>query len=62
MFTDVKALLRDSGVAGKIDKMIRQAENFRNKAEAYLLHEDPEKSDDNSLSFFYPTEESEEFE
>ncbi len=62
MFTAVKTLLRDSGVAGKIDKMIRQAEKFRKKAEAYLLYEDPEKRDDDRLSFFYPTEESEEFE
>ncbi|MEJ2025618.1 MAG: hypothetical protein P8Y00_11510, partial [Deltaproteobacteria bacterium] len=62
LFHQVKVLLRESGVAEELDRMEKQAAIFRKEAEHYLLHENPEKILEKSLSLFYPTEESEEFE
>ena len=62
LFTTVKTLLRTQGVTAKINELEKQARVFRRDAEAYLLHEDPEKIKKESSSLFYPTEESEEFE
>jgi hypothetical protein len=58
----VKVLLRESGVAEELDRMEKKAAIFREEAEHYLLHENAEKILEKSLSLFYPTEESEEFE
>ena len=63
LFTEVKSVLRESGVTDRIVELERQAEIFRQQAEAFLLTEDFTKANGGeSLSFFYPTEESEEFE
>ena len=62
LFHQIKVMLRESGVAEKIDQMERRATIFRREAEHYLLHEDPKKILEKSLSLFYPADESEEFE
>jgi predicted nucleotidyltransferase len=62
LFHEIKMLLRESGVAEKLDSMERKARIFRKKAEHYLLHEDPKKILEKNLSLFYPADESEEFE
>jgi hypothetical protein len=58
----IKTLLKDRGVVEKINKMEEQARVFREKAEEYLLRSDPAKIRKEGLDFFYPAEESEEFE
>ncbi len=63
LFTGMKSILRESGVTEKVIEMEKRAELFRQQAEAYLLKEDCGKiKNEECLSFFYPTEESEEFE
>lgn len=62
LFHQIKVMLRESGVAEKLDQMERRATIFRREAEHYLLHEDPAKILEKSLSLFYPADESEEFE
>ncbi len=62
LFSAVKTLLRDTGLAEKIHDMEKQAEVYRKEAEKYLLHAEPHAFHSESLSFFYPVEESEEFE
>jgi hypothetical protein len=62
MFLSVKSMLKDSGVIEKIRTMEGEARAFREKAEEYLIREDPEKIRKEGLDFFYPAEESEEFE
>jgi hypothetical protein len=62
IFLLVKKMLRENGVVEKINKMEEQARIFREKAEEYLVREDPETIRREGLDFFYPTEESEEFE
>ena len=62
LFTNVKTLLRASGVTEKINELGKQANGFRRQAESCLLAGDSKTSQEKSLLFFYPTEESEEFE
>ena len=62
LFHEIKVLLRESGVAGELEVMERQARVFRKEAEHYLLHEDTKRILEESLSLFYPADESEEFE
>lgn len=62
LFHSIKQMLRDYGVIQKLQIMEKQAVEFREKAIAYLLKEDPKKIRQESLFLFYPTEESEEFE
>ena len=62
LFHTIKTMLRESGVTQKIDAMERLAKAFRDKAEDYLIRENPEKIREESLNLFYPVEESEEFE
>ena len=62
LFTHVKTLLHQSGVTEKLQDLEQQARCFRKNAEAYLLREDPTTARNETLSLFYPTEESEEFE
>jgi hypothetical protein len=62
LFHEIKTMLRGSGVAGKLEAMEKEAKVFRREAEDYLLHENPQKILAESLSLFYPAEESEEFE
>jgi hypothetical protein len=42
--------------------MERDAKLFRQKAERYLLKEDPARIKEDRLNLLYPTEDSEEFE
>jgi hypothetical protein len=62
LFTAVKSMLRANGVTEKLNYMEKQARMFRQQSEQYLLLHDPKKIKDESLSLFYPAEESEEFE
>jgi hypothetical protein len=62
LFKTIKSMLRDHGITGKLGKMEQHAAIFRRNAEATLLKEDPERIKHEGLYFFYPTEESEEFE
>jgi len=62
LFATVKALLREHGVTSKLNDLEQQARVFRQYSEEYLLHETPKKIKEESLSLFYPTEESKEFE
>ncbi len=62
LFTSIKTLLRESGVTDKIRELQNRAERFRHEAEARLLEENPEKIKSEYAPFFYPTEESDEFE
>jgi hypothetical protein len=62
VFRSVKDLLRECGVVQKLDDIETRARAFRLTAEDYLLQEDPGRIKEEGLCFFYPTEESEEFE
>jgi hypothetical protein len=62
IFNRLKMMLGDHGVIHKLNEMEKKARVFRRNAEEYLLHEDPAKIRNESLSQFYPSEESEEFE
>jgi hypothetical protein len=62
MFLLVKKMLKENGVIEKIKDMEEQARIFREKAEEYLVREDTEKIRKEGADFFYPAEESEEFE
>jgi hypothetical protein len=62
MFLSVKGMLRESGVIKKIMAMEEKARQFREKAEEYLIKEEPEKIRKEGLDYFFPAEESEEFE
>jgi len=62
IFLLVKSMLKESGVIEKINAMEEQARILREKAEEYLIREDPAIIRKEGLDFFYPAEESEEFE
>jgi hypothetical protein len=62
IFFLVKKTLRENGVIEKIKDMEEQARIFREMAEEYLVREDTEKIRKEGADFFYPAEESEEFE
>lgn len=62
IFLLVKNMLKEKGVTAKISNMQEQARIFREKAEEYLIEEDPENVRKEELDLFYPVEESEEFE
>jgi hypothetical protein len=62
LFTRIKKMFMDSGVADRLREMERDARAFRGTAEEILLNEDPETIRRDHLHLFYPTEESEEFE
>lgn len=62
LFRGIKSMLQERGVTGKLAAMEQQAQTFRSDAERHLLTEDPDRIRHESLSFFYPEEESEEFE
>ena len=55
-------MLKDYGVLDKLAEIEGNAKLFREKAEKYLLTEDPAKIKEERLNQFYPSEESEEFE
>ncbi|MCD6298936.1 MAG: hypothetical protein J7M30_17470 [Deltaproteobacteria bacterium] len=62
IFHYVKAMLRDTGVAGQLEGLETRAKAFRRDAEEYLLREDTDKIKEESLYLLYPSDESEEFE
>ena len=62
LFHILKSMLRDHGVIQKLMELEKQARVFRKRTEDYLLREDPHKIKEESLNFFYPAEEAEEFE
>ena len=62
IFYQVKSILKENGITQKLMEMETEAGIFRKKAEEILLHEEPEKIRQDSMSLFYPMEESEEFE
>jgi hypothetical protein len=62
IFHKVKTMLVAHGVVEKLAFMEKEARIFRKNAVAILLKEDPHKVEQEHLSLFYPTEESEEFE
>ena len=61
MFQEIKSMLHDRGITEKLITMEHQAQSSRKEAERHLLTEDPDKIREGSLSYFYPEEESEEF-
>jgi len=62
LFLTAKSLLGEHGVTAKLEAMHKEAEKFRQHAEAYLLGEHPDGIHDEDLYLFYTAEESEEFE
>lgn len=62
IFHLVKDMLRQKGVIKKINNMKEKARVFREQAEEYLVKEDPAKIRKEMPDFFFPSEESEEFE
>lgn len=62
LFRNIQSMLRELGITDKLKRMEEHAALFRRDAEATLLRKDCEKSREECLCLFYPTEESEEFE
>jgi hypothetical protein len=62
IFFMVKNMLKENGVLEKVSRMEEQARIFREKAEEYLVKEDPAKIRKEGFDFFCPADESEEFE
>jgi hypothetical protein len=62
IFHWLKIMLKERGIMRKLRAMERTAQQFRKNAEQYLLLEAPEKINGDDACFFYPAEESEEFE
>jgi len=62
LFSRIKEMLFESGVAERLKRMEAEAEAFRAQAEELLLQADIAVTRKDHLDLFYPTEESEEFE
>lgn len=62
LFTQIKKMLHESGVAHHLREMETAAAEFRERAWKILLEEDMDTIRRDHLDLFYPTEESEEFE
>jgi hypothetical protein len=62
LFSNVKSLLRESGVIEKLENMEYVAKIDRINAERRLLKVGPSEMTDEILNLFYPSDESEEFE
>ena len=62
VFHTIKTMLKEHGVTQKLKDLEKEARVFRERTEDYLLRVDPHKIKEESLNFFYPTEEAEEFE
>jgi len=58
----VKQILTNNGIIEKLNTMEQKALLSRAAEEAYLVHTSIDEIYDKNLSFFYPSEESEEFE
>ena len=61
-YHEVMRLLEDHGVAEKLDRLHEAAIVFRKQEEEFLMQGDSKLINREDLSFFYPAEESEEFE
>jgi len=61
-YYEVIKLLQDNGVIEKLDRLQEAAIAFRNKEEEFLVQSDAKIINREDLYFFYPAEESEEFE
>lgn len=61
-YREVIQLLPDNGVLEKLDRLQEAAIAFRKQQEDFLVQRDADKITPEDLYFFYPTEESEEFE
>jgi hypothetical protein len=59
---DVMRLLEDHGVVEKLDRLQQAAIAFRKQEEEFLVRSDSKTIHREDLYFFYPAEESEEFE
>jgi hypothetical protein len=59
---EVMRLLEDHGVVEKLDRLHEAAIAFRRKEEEFLVQNDARNINRDDLYFFYPAEESEEFE
>jgi hypothetical protein len=62
LFALIKGMLRDQGIMEKLTAMEHHAQTSRKEVERYLLMEDPGCVRKGNLFYFYPAEESEEFE
>ena len=62
IFHRAKSLLKEHGIIQRLNAMEKKAREFREKAVDHLLLEDIQQIKEESMYFFYPTEESEEFE
>ena len=59
---EVMRLLEDHGVLEKLDRLQQAAIAFRKQEEEFLVQSHPKSINREDLYFFYPAEESEEFE
>jgi len=62
LYREVIKLLQDNGVLEKLDRLQEAAIAFRKQEEEFLVQSDADKINQEDLYFFYPAEESEEFE
>jgi hypothetical protein len=62
LYREVIQLLPDNGVLEKLDRLREAAIAFRKQQEDFLVQRDADKITPEDLYFFYPAEESEEFE
>jgi hypothetical protein len=62
LFHAIKQRLVTMGVTNRLEDMEQQARAFRAEAETRLMEEEFERGKGEDLDFFFPTEESEEFE
>jgi hypothetical protein len=62
LFLEIKSMLEVQGITEKLANMERYARRSRTDVEDYLLTEDLDRIRKGNLSYFYPSEESEEFE
>jgi hypothetical protein len=61
-YREVIQLLRDNGVLEKLNRLQEAAKAFRQQQEDFLIQRDTNQVTPEDLYFFYPAEESEEFE
>jgi hypothetical protein len=61
-YHEVMRLLEDHGVLEKLDRLQEAAIAFRKQEEEFLVQSDAKTINRENLYFFYPAEESEEFE
>ncbi|HBE45048.1 MAG TPA: hypothetical protein DDW17_06270 [Deltaproteobacteria bacterium] len=62
LFEEVQRLLKENGVPDKLDRLEQKAIFFRKEEEKYLIATRHDEINHKDLYFFYPAEESEEFE